>query len=57
MHILVLALHKCTRQIALERQDVSCTYLARHELESAEISRITVELYQTLLQHTLFGPL
>ena len=27
-------LQRCARQTALERQDLSCTYLAHHELES-----------------------
>ena len=27
------ALQRCARQAALERQDLSCTYLADHELE------------------------
>ena len=27
----------CTRQAALEKQDLSCMYLAHHELESFEI--------------------
>ena len=27
---------KCARQTALERQDLSCTYLAHHELESVK---------------------
>jgi len=32
-----LALQGCTRQAALERQDLSCTYPAHHELESVSI--------------------
>ncbi len=31
------ALQRCTRQAALERQDLSCTYLAHHELESVMV--------------------
>ncbi len=31
----------CTRETALERQDLSCTYLAHHELESECIIIIT----------------
>ena len=30
-------LQRCARQTALERQDLSCTYLAHHELESVII--------------------
>ena len=32
----------CTRQAALERQDLSCTYLAHHELESVLITIIII---------------
>ena len=35
-------LHDAQKQAALERQDVSCTYLAHHELESALITVINL---------------
>ncbi len=35
-------LHGCTRQTALERQYLSCTYLAHRELESVVIVIIII---------------
>ena len=35
-----LALQGCTRQAAPKRQDLSCTYLAPHELESLKLSEL-----------------
>ncbi len=32
----------CARQTALERQDLSCTHLAHHELESAAVIVIII---------------
>ena len=32
--VVLAGLTGCTSQAALERQDLSCTYLAHHELES-----------------------
>ena len=31
------ALQGCTRQAAVEREDLLCTYLAHHELESVTV--------------------
>ncbi len=32
------ALQRCIRQAAVEGQDLSCTFLAHHELESVKLS-------------------
>ncbi len=32
----------CTRQAALERQDLSCMYLAHHELESVKVTIVII---------------
>ena len=38
----MLSSHILLRQAALERQDLSCTYLAHHELESVVIVMIFI---------------
>ncbi len=35
----------CARQTALERQDLPCTYLAHHELESEFIDMLSLFIY------------
>ena len=42
-------LQGCTRQAASERQDLSCTYLAHHELESVVTIVIVLMLIVILL--------
>jgi len=40
--VAALTVRLSTRQAALERQDLSCTYLAHHELESVLIIIIII---------------
>ncbi len=39
---------RCARQAALERQDLSCTYLAHHELESDFVVVSTIVIFITI---------
>ena len=42
-------MHRPYRQAALKRQDLSCTYLAYHELESVIITTITTIIVTTVI--------
>ncbi len=46
VHPVQLSLEGCARQTALERQDLSRTYLAHHELESVVMLIVNILLLQ-----------
>ncbi len=49
----LVGLTGCTRQAALERQDLSCMYLAHHELESVLIIIIIITTIIIILADNL----
>ena len=44
------ALQGCTKQAALDRQDISCAYLAHHELESVSAIVNVTKLHAGVLE-------
>jgi len=49
--VVLVGLIGCTRQAALERQDLSCKYLAHHELESVLIIIINIIITNSCSLH------